>query len=152
MNGSEDDRMDALEQLVAQAYEAIDPAPDDVVAKAGEYVRWRPSGDIAFFVADDELVAVRGAVDFEPSQTFRSGSHTIEVTVERGALVGSIDPWSGGEAQVETTDWSAPVVVDERGWFHVEVPEGQAARLRFVPTSGTPVTTSWIRLSRGRSS
>jgi len=152
MNDSEDDRMDALEALVREAYEAADPVPDDVVAKAGDYLRWRAAGDIAFFVADAELVAVRGTVDFEPSQTFRSASHTIEVTVEPGALVGSIDPWSGGEAQVETTDWSAPVVVDERGWFHVDVPGGHTARLRFVPMTGAAVTTSWIRLSRDRSS
>lgn len=152
MNGSEDDRMDALEELVGMAFEAVDPVPDDVVDKAGDALRWRSAGDVAFIVADAELVAVRGGVDVEPSQTFRSASHTIEVTVEGTALVGSIDPWSGGHARVETAAWSAPVAVDERGWFHVDVPEGKWARLHFEESTGTSVTTSWIRLSRDRSS
>lgn len=148
------DRLDELERLVAMAYRALDAAPDDVVDKAADYLRWRAEGDIAFIVdePDEALVAVRGPVGLAAPQQFRTDRHIVEITIDGGAIVGSIEPWEGGSAAVETSAALEGLEVDDDGWFHVDRPSGSPARLRFETVDGLRITTSWFRVSLDRSS
>jgi hypothetical protein len=150
----DESRLDELERLVGLAYRELDAAPDDVVDKAAGYLRWRAEGTIAFIVdaRDEELVAVRGPVGLEPAQRFRSGEHLVEVTIEDVSIVGSIEPWTGGRAAIETPAVVAPIPIDDDGWFQVDRPASTRARLRFETSEGLTITTSWFRVSLDRSS
>ena len=146
--------LDEIEHLVGETYAAVDQVPDDVVARAAALLRWRTAGDVSFVVAevDEAAVAVRGPGDAPAPLRFRSTAQTIEISVERDFLIGSIEPWEDGTMSIETDEGVAAVVVDDLGWFRIPTPAARRARLRVVAEDGAEQISAWFRLNRGRSS
>ncbi len=147
------DAVEADRLLVAlgELFAAADPPPASLIPSRS-LLRWAsPEAGLAELLADAPgLAGVRGPADEPDSWHFAIGSTRIEMSVEDGALAGTILPWSGGSLQVEVQaddGHPAPAArIDQDGDFFVGAVPRVPFRLRFATTDEV-VVTEFVRIA-----
>ncbi|MFI0485061.1 hypothetical protein [Actinomadura sp. 9N215] len=146
---------DELLAGVRDAFDALDPVPEDVLAAARSSIAWRaPDAELAELARDRGGAAaegVRGAAARVLTFTCPGGEVEIEVS-EHGRdreLTGRLVPSAPALVQVRHRDLPPEGITaraEPAGLFCVpRVPAGLVS-LVFQLDDGTSIVTSWIRL------
>lgn len=145
------DEHELLSELRA-ALEGRDGVPESVSEAARTAFTWRTiDAELAglsydSLLDDKELAGVRSAGDGARMLTFESADLTVEIAVDRGRLIGQLEPAQSGQVEVRHAGGSVTVQADEVGRFACDnVPRGPFS-LRCVTSAATPIVTDWIVL------
>lgn len=148
MNVDDEQLMGALRAALTGA----DVVPESVTEAARAAFGWRTiDADLAAlsydsFLEDKELAGVRSSSEGARMLTFDSADLTVEISVERGRIIGQLVPPQAGVVEVRHPGNSVTVHADEFGRFACDgVPRGPFS-LRCVTSTATPIVTDWIVL------
>ncbi|WUI01885.1 hypothetical protein OHR68_08760 [Spirillospora sp. NBC_00431] len=147
---------DELLAAVRDAFDAVDPVPEDVLAAARASIAWRAAGAMLAELARDRggraaAEGVRGAAGRVLTFTWPGGEVEIDVA-EHGRdreLTGRLVPAAAALVQVRHQDLPPPGITartEAAGLFCVpRVPAGLVS-LVFRLEDDTSIVTSWIQL------
>lgn len=137
---------------VRAVFDAVDPAPPDVLAGARAAFRWRDPGAALLELVGDALPERtglrRGGGPRLLSFTGGDVSVQIEVAEETGGrrVVGRLLPPAAASVRVRHPGGELPSRTDAAGQFVVDGVPGGPVSLLFRLPDGVSVVTSWVRL------
>lgn len=140
------DAPDTLLDRIGQAFDDLEPVPEQLTAAAKSAFGWRRAdaelAELLFDSATDELVGVRGAASDRRSFRFAADDFVLRVHLTPATLIVMIEPPVSVPCRLATEDGVAEHRSDEFGELVVDAPE-LPARAEIDLPNGT-IVTPWI--------